>query len=127
MKTKKKSIDDMIKDALAEEDAEISKNFEDESILHMMTSTFMGKLKWIAILSAVIMLILFAFSVYCAIQFFKVSELREMMVWGAGAFLGMMAVGLLKTWHWMQIDKNSIMREIKRQELQIALLAKKLS
>lgn len=120
-----KDIDDLIKQALSEEDAEVLKRIEDQGIIDLLTSSFQGKLKWIAMFSAVIMVILFVVSIYCLFHFINTTDLREMMLWGAGMGMSMMAVGLLKTWHWMQMDKNSLIREIKRLELQISLLIKK--
>ena len=120
-----KDIDDLIKQALSEEDAEVLKRIEDQGIIDLLTSSFQGKLKWIAMFSAVIMVILFVVSIYCLFHFINTTDLREMMLWGAGMGMSMMSVGLLKTWHWMQMDKNALIREIKRLELQISLLIKK--
>ena len=39
----------------------------------------------------------------------------------------MFAVGFIKLMQFLQIDKNSVLREIKRLELQIAILAGKLN
>jgi hypothetical protein len=36
----------------------------------------------------------------------------------------MIAMGMLKLFVWMQMDKNDILRELKRLELQIATLAR---
>jgi hypothetical protein len=38
-----------------------------------------------------------------------------------------MAVSMMKMFAWMQMDKNAILREIKRLELQVSSLATKLS
>jgi hypothetical protein len=32
---------------------------------------------------------------------------------------------MLKIWHYMQMDKNAILREVKRLELQVAILVEK--
>lgn len=119
------NIDELLSKALSEEDTEILKRIEDQGLFDMMASNFQGKLKWFAVLSSIIMLILFVLSVYCFIQFYNATDLREMILWGTGMGMGMMAVSMLKIWHWMQMDKNALTREIKRLELQISLLAKK--
>ena len=118
------NIDELLKQALTEEDIEVLNRIEDQGIFDLLASNFKGKLKWIAMFSVVIMVVIFGLSVYCFIQFYNATDLREMMLWGAGMGIGMMAVGLLKTWHWMQMDKNALLREIKRLELQISLLIK---
>ncbi len=119
------NIDDLLKNALSEEDTEILKKIDDQGIFDLMVANFQGKLKWAAMLSAGFMLILTGLAFYCFFQFYNATDLREMMLWGAGMGLSMMAVGQLKTWHWMQMDKNALVREIKRLELQISLLVKK--
>ena len=72
-------------------------------------------------------LVIFALSIYCLVQFLEAEEIREMLLWGAGMMVGLVMVGMLKMWHWMQMDKNALVREIKRLELQVGLLVKKMS
>jgi uncharacterized protein DUF6768 len=119
------NIDELLKKALSEEDAEILKKIEDQGVFDLLASNFKGKLKWFAMISVVFMLILIGLAFYCFFQFYNAIDLREMMLWGAGMGISMMAVGQLKTWHWMQMDKNALVREIKRLELQISILVKK--
>ncbi len=118
------NIDDLLKKALSEEDAQILNRIEEQGLFDLAAANFQGKMKWFAILSGIIMFIMFGISVYCFVQFYNAQNIREMLLWGAGFGMGMMVVGMLKLWHWMQMDKNSLLREIKRLELQISLLAK---
>ena len=124
MKESSENIDELIKKALSQEDSEILERLGEQSILDQVMATFQGRMKWIAIYSVAMMLIIFALSVYSFIRFINAEEVRDMLLWGAGMGMGMMAVGLLKTWHWMQMDKNSLLREIKRLELHIVALHK---
>ena len=93
----------------------------------MLTSTFKGKLKWLSMYVALMILVFFVLGIYCLIEFINAEITRDLLRWGAAMFACLMAVGLLKTWHWMQMDKNSLMREIKRLELQVSLLVKKMN
>lgn len=124
MKTNETNIDELIKQALTEEESEMLERLGEQSVLEQLMSTFQGKMKWIAIYSIIIMLVLFGLSVYCLFEFLNANNTRDMVMWGAGMGMGMMAVGMLKIWHWMQMDKNAILREIKRLELQLATLHK---
>ena len=124
MKEEQENIDELIKQALSEEESEILERLGEQSIFEQLMSNFQGKMKLLAIGSAFIMLILFGLSVYCFVEFLRAEEIRQMLLWGAGMGMGMMAVGMLKTWHWMQMDKNTLLREIKRLELHIAALHK---
>lgn len=118
------NIDELLKQALTEEDNEVLKRIEEQGIFEQLATNFQGKLKWVAMFSAFIMFFLTGFAFYSFFQFYNATDIREMMLWGAGMGISMMAVGQLKTWHWMQMDKNSLLREIKRLEYQVSLLNK---
>ena len=120
-------IDRLIKEALSEEDSEILDRLQEQSLFESLMSNFQGKMKWIAMYSFFMILVIFALSIYCLVQFLEAEEIREMLLWGAGMMVGLVMVGMLKMWHWMQMDKNALVREIKRLELQVGLLVKKMS
>ena len=54
------------------------------------------------------------------------SNLEDMLRWGAGSALAFAGLALVKVWFWMEMQKNAIMREVKRLELQVASLAAQL-
>ena len=120
-------IDRLIKEALSEEDSEILDRLQEQSLFEPLMSNFQGKMKWIAMYSFFMILVIFALSIYCLVEFLKAEEIREMLLWGAGMTVGIVMVGMLKMWHWMQMDKNALLREIKRLELQVGLLVKKMN
>ena len=126
MKTKG-NIDKLINEALNSEEAAFYNELDEQGFPEMISGLFSGKLKWLTILTTFFMLLIFGGGVYCAIQFFSASELTDMLKWGAGIFASLMAISMLKLMNWMQILTNSMSREIKRLELQIALLSSKLS
>jgi hypothetical protein len=45
------------------------------------------------------------------------------MLWSAGALWAALAVAMLKMYFWMEMNKNVMLREMKRLELQVARLA----
>ena len=119
------NIDELLKQALTEEDNEVLKKIEDQGILDLLATNFQGKLKWVAYYSMFIMVVFAVGMFYSLVKFINAVEIREMILWGAGMFGSMMIVTMLKLWHWMQMDKNSLLREIKRLEYQVSLLIKK--
>ncbi|MEQ9591631.1 MAG: DUF6768 family protein [Cyclobacteriaceae bacterium] len=123
---KHEDIDVLIKEALSEEEAKFYDELEEQNLSQMVGGLFQGKMKWVTVMTFIVMPVLFAFAVYCGIQFFNAQGMREMMLWGAGAFFLLNAVSYVKLFNWMQMDKNAILREIKRMELQLAALNKKL-
>jgi len=126
MKNQKEEIDELISKTLSKEEAEFYNELEEQSLVQMMLGVYQGRLKWIAILTAVIMLIVFGLAVYCLIRFLETEDVKEMIQWGAGMFGAMMATGFLKLFHWLQMDKNALIREIKKVEFQLSVLSSNL-
>jgi len=123
---KKHEIDDLIKQALNEDEAAFYDQLDEQPIHEMVFDLYKGRMKWLAIGSMVVMIILFGVGIYFAVKFFQATELREMMTWGFLTWFCMMAVMGNKVWQWMEMQKNQVLREIKRVELQIGVLASKM-
>ena len=120
MKKEKERIDELIKEALSEEEAAFYDSLEEKDLIGKLESVYQGKLGWLAILTTVIQLIIFVLFIYCTIQFFNVESTEELIKWGAGGFLSLLAVTMLKLFIWMQMDKNDILLALKKLELQLA-------
>lgn len=127
MKEEQKNIDDLIKQALSEEESEILERLGEQSLLQEGLGLFKGRRVWISIYIGVIMILLMAGSAYCLVEFFIVEETKDLIIWGGGFFLGLFMVTVLKIWAWMQMDRNALIRELKRIELQISTLHNKYS
>jgi len=125
MKTKKEDIDRLITESLNQDEAEFYNNLEEEGVFKMWFGLYTGTLgKW-AILISFIQLVFTVLAFYWGYQFFTVEGTEEFFHYGAGMFIAMMVTAMLKLWHWMQMDKNSIIREMKRLEFQVAVLMEK--
>ena len=74
-------IDEMIKKALTEEESEVLKSLEEESLFDMLTANFKGKLGWISVYAAVLTFVFFGISIYAAIEFFKTDVVKELIMW----------------------------------------------
>ena len=127
MKTNMEDIDQLIKDTLTQEEAKFYNELDEQNLFQMLGGLYRGKLKWIFIYVNIVMIVIFGLFVYCAIQFFNTDITNELIKWGILGSFCMMAVGMLKLFAWMQIDKNALLREMKRLELQVSSLAIKLS
>ena len=125
MNDKKENIDDLIKQALTEEESEILERLgEERNIFEQLLSNFQGKMKWISLYIAFMILVFFILFIYCLVQFLNAEDLRLMMMWGAAMCGSFFTVGLLKMWQWMQMDKNTLLREIKRLEFHLVSINK---
>ncbi len=126
MKTEKEEIDQLIEQALTEEEAEFYHKLDEQNLLEMVGGLFKGKLKWLTVMTFFVQLIMFGLAIYFVYRFLNTSDLAWMLKFGAGAFFCMMSVGMLKLFHWMEMHKNVLIREMKRMELQVSILAGKL-
>lgn len=120
-------IDELIKEVLTEEESKFYDNLDEQNVFQMLGGLFQGKNKWIILLFNFVMLIVFGLLIYCVIQFFNTDVTNELIKWSLAIITGLLMISMLKMFLWMQMDKNSIKREIKRLELQVSNLSSKLS
>lgn len=117
-------LDRAIKEALTADDAQtLERLVADQSLHEQILATFRGRLRWLNIVGWIAAFALFAVGCACGWRFVREPELRGMLIWGAGAGLAFAGLALIKMWFWMELQKNTILREVKRLELQTARLA----
>jgi hypothetical protein len=120
-------IDEKILEALNNEDKEVMDSFgEEPGLFELIAESFRGKMKAVVIPVFVFMLAFAAILVYSAIHFFSVETIGTKLHWLAIGLTALIVFGLLRLWYWMELNRLSIIREVKRLELQISLLSKKL-
>lgn len=124
MKTNMEDIDKLIKDTLTEEEAKFYDELEEQNVFQMVMGLFKGKNKWIMFLMNFMTLVFFGLFVYCTIQFFDTEVTNELIKWGIGGLVFLFGVSMLKVFAWMQMDKNALLREIKRLEIQVSSLSR---
>lgn len=120
------NIDELIKTALSDEEKRFYDQLEEQNLFEMVGDLFTGKLKWIMVLMNIVMVAFFVLLVYCVVQFLSTDDPATMIKWAAGGFLCLMAVTMLKLFAWMQINKNVLLREIKRLELQLSVIGNRI-
>ncbi|MGB5228620.1 MAG: DUF6768 family protein [Eudoraea sp.] len=124
MNKKTEKIDELIKETLSKEEAAFYDQLEEQNLIGKLGEVYRGKLGWLAIIMNVVTVLMFMAFVYCIVQFFNTDNTNELIKWASAGFLSMIAMGMLKLFVWMQMDKNDILREFKRLELQIATLSR---
>lgn len=124
----KNELDRKIREALRAEDAEIFGDLvEEPSVFDMLTETMRGRHRWLNLLGGFWILVFLILAVVAAFRFFDAATDRDMLMWAAVCILCMSAVSMLKVWYWMELQKNAMIREVKRLELQIARLVSRLN
>lgn len=117
-------LDHAIRNALTEEDAEFLAKLEEEpGSLQQIAGIFQGPLNWIYMMFLVSAIVVGVFGVFSAWQFAVSTELRPLFYWGGVTAFCLVVLAVVRIVFFMQINTNRILREIKRLELQVALLA----
>lgn len=120
-------LDQAIRQSLSAEDAALLDRLGADQTLHrQVLATFRGRLRWFNIAGWIAGVVLFGVGCVLARRFVQAQEVREMLLWGAASALAFAGVVLVKIWFWLELQKNEIVRELKRLELQLASLAAKL-
>jgi hypothetical protein len=110
------NFDQKLKDVLRNEP------LEQAGIIEMAASNFRGRNLYVSIFTTIVSLAILAAMVWCAMRFFQATEVRDMILYAILFMYGSLAVGMLKLWFWLMMIRYSIVREIKRLELQCSML-----
>lgn len=126
MKTNMEDIDKLIKETLTQEEAKFYDELDEQNVFEMLGGLFKGKNSWIMYVMNFMTLVFFVLFIICVINFLETENTNELIQWTAGGVVCIMAVSMLKMFAWLQMDKNALLREIKRLELQVSSLSSKL-
>ncbi len=127
MKTNMEDIDKLIRESLTEEEAKFYDDLNEQGVIGMLRGLFVGKNWWLILIMNIMTVIFAALFVYCIVSFFTTSDTNELIKWGFGSLVFLFGMGFLKVFAWMQMDKNALLREIKRLEIQVSSLSGKMS
>lgn len=118
------NLDKRIKDELESEAKAIDESLNDnQGIYELMMGSFKGGMGiWMWIVNVVI-LIVTGLMLWCGYKFFTATSTDDHTYWGFCMVITVMAQIALKQWAWTEMQRTSIMREVKRLELAIAKLS----
>lgn len=118
-----KTIDDQIRNALSNEDAEMIGGPNDGLRLdQLLISTFQSRNRFITIMMMLVSFVFLGLSIWCAVRFFGAEDTKELLTWGFGFIIGIFAVSFMKIWFWLEMQRIAITREVKKVELLTARL-----
>ena len=121
-------IDETIRKALGGEDLPRDYDLsDDESVFHQAIGVMRGRRAWINWVAGFMTFLIFGVSVWSAVMFFGAESTRDQIMWATIFVVTQLGVALLKMWFWMQMNKNALKREVKRLELQVAVLSERLA
>lgn len=117
------NIDDRIRGALSEDDRKFLASLEeDRGMFAQIGDTFQGPLGGWAKLMFVASFFIGLATLYVAIQVFTVDTDRELILWSSGFIILIIMQGFLKEWFFSRMNMNAILREVKKLQVQVAML-----
>ena len=118
------NLDSRIKKELEQETAEIDALLAKEGGMpDMVSAMFKGSMRrWIWVLGF-FSLVFFSLTIWSGYHFYLAKTIDDRVFWGVWMIMGAGAVTANKSWSWMEMNRASMMREIKRLELAVAALA----
>lgn len=120
-------INEKLLKAIREDQQHYQTNEESATVLHMIGRSFHGTFRYTFVFVVVFQLAMAAIAVYCGYKLLVLSSLEDKLNWLAGLILSALTFAILRLWFFMELNRLSVLREIKRVEMQVALLAEKLN
>ncbi len=121
-----RDIDELILQALEEGEKEAMEGLGGQSMAELLTETFRGRHRRLAAAGVVANLVLFVLGVSAAVLFAQAEEVRVMLRWGGTAALCFGFVLAIKIWYWLEMTRLAVTRDVKRLELQVVQLARRM-
>ena len=113
------TIDDKIKQDLAEQAAELDRMMQQqEGLAGYLKTGFVSGISWVMKLSYVMAVVLTAVIFWCGYQFVVASP-EQQLFWGIWLLLAFQAQVAMKLWIFMETNRNHTAREIRRLELRL--------
>jgi hypothetical protein len=117
-------IDRRILEAIKTETDATMKSYErDLGLFGLMVESFKGAFRWFVVGAIAMQVVFAAVFIYCAVGLFGTDDAAAKVDWLAVGLAAFIAFGLLRIWFFMEINRLSITREIKRLELQVSAVA----
>ncbi len=96
---------------------------DDQGLLEMIKGSYRsGMRRWMILINIVIIAVSIVM-VWTGYRFFTAGNLEGYVYWGVCLLLSAYAQIAMKQWVWMEMSRTSLMREIKRVELEVARLS----
>lgn len=118
------SSDRRILDDLSAEDRAFLDTLEENRGLYtQLADAFSGPMKFWAAFGFVLSFACAAGAVYMLVRLAAAPPTSEALMWLAGFIALWIGVGLTKIWFWMRMNQVTLLRELKKIELQVVRLA----
>ena len=121
------NIDEKIKRELESDSPELDEILvDDEGLFDRLSGSFKGGMKHWVIMVYLLTVVVGVTILWTGYRFFISAELQDQMFWGICFIITLNMQGLLKQFLFLESNRNSIMREVKRVEVAVARLSAKM-
>jgi hypothetical protein len=117
--------DRIVHQAFQQEDAWALRSADDPSMVELITETFRGRNRRLAVFAVLLTVLLMVAAVFSLTRLLGTPDVRQMLLWGGAALLCVAMVLAMKVWYWLELLRLSVTRDLKRLELQVSRLAEK--
>ena len=123
-------MDDINEKILATLQAEVQTDIPSEdhiSLLGLVRRGFRGAMAITGGVVIFMVIVCAGLAIYCGYNMFETTDVGLKVQWASGLILAFVLMIVLRLWFYLELSRLSVIRETKRVELQLSLLAKKLS
>ncbi len=121
------NIDEKIKYELENDALDIDKIIADEGgLFDRIAVAFQGGMRHWVILINITALVVGVLIAWTGYRFYLLVDFETPLFWGVCFVVLLVMQGFIKNWIFMEMNRNSIMREVKRVEISIARLSTKI-
>ena len=114
-------LDKRIQEAL-QAASELPESIDETTLLQDILDTFQGKHRGLMIITGIKMAVMAVLMLFCIFQFFQQETMMAMMAYATATVVFVVSYACIFLFLWNQMNHNTTAREIKRLELQVALL-----
>jgi hypothetical protein len=118
------NINKKILEALKDDSSAHEFSEEQANALQLIGQSFKGTFRLTFIVIVTMQLIFAGLAIYCAYHLVNEMDIGLKINWLAGMLSAVVIFAVARLWFFMELNRLSVIREIKRVELQVSLLAK---
>ena len=119
------NLDQRILEALNEEDRRLLHQYDEKNIFLQFLNSYRGKWGLYMAITTLAILVLFIFMIYCGVTYFSSDDQKTQQLSLVGFVLGFVSIGMAKMMGYIHMGNMNVIREVKRLELQVSLLAER--
>ena len=121
-------LDEQIKQSLQQEAQQLDAILAQQpGIFGMINNSYRGALRIWLIIASIAGVIATALLLWCGYEFVMAELVIDKIHWGIWFIVSLFIQAMLKLWFFMEMNRNSTVREIKRLELAVERLYNKLA